>query len=123
MALVPFAATMRFENNPAGWGGPDAYLAPPLHARAAWRCTNWRCVAWRTALNCLPRITRITLRTPCRSLQLQRSLAALAALQRFLTDITDIRYRGTARTSRVSAYAQRLAPAGARGRGLCAASV
>jgi hypothetical protein len=119
MAFVSFAAMMRFENNPAGWGGPDACIAPPPLARAAWRWTKWRRVAWRTAPNCLH---RITLRTPCRSLQLQRSLAALAALQRFLTDITDIQHRGTARTSPVSAFTQRLALASVRGRARCAAS-
>lgn len=118
MALVPFAATKRFENNPAGWGGPDACIAPPLCRRAAGRWNNWWRIAWGTAPTCL---LRMSLHPARRSLPLQRSLAAPAALQRFLTNITDIQPRGMARTSRVSAHAHRLGPATVHGRGLRAA--
>lgn len=129
MALIPFAATKRFENNPAGWGGPNAAVGPNAYSASllcpwtAWRSENrrriaWR-IAWRTGSTCLPRITH---RTAPRFLQLQRSLAALAALQRFRMNITDIQRRDTARTSRMSAHAHRHGPAAVHRRGLRAAA-
>jgi hypothetical protein len=99
MGLVPFAATMRFENNPAYWEGADACIsARARNPRAAWWWNRWMQHACRTLLNC-PAASAS--RTICRLLvKLQRSFVVPPALHRFLTyihrlDITRIPYMST----------------------------
>jgi hypothetical protein len=89
MGLVPFAATMRFENNPAGWGGPEAWVTPPApHPWTAWWWNGWMRFAWCSSP---ARLIAVTSGTTCRSLvQLQRSSAVPPALQQFLAYIQQL---------------------------------